>query len=83
MAHAERRFEKIFREYLDDIERRALRVGINLTAVSRSVKISRSTPDRWRRAVPRTIKILDEMDQCVIDAEKKHQRTTTAAASNS
>jgi len=74
MAQVEGSFSKLFREYLDDIERRALRAGINLTSVSKSIKISRSTPDRWRRKSPRTVAILDQMDRCVSEAEKRKAR---------
>jgi hypothetical protein len=63
-------FSKIFHEKLNDIERRALKIGSNLTAVCREIHISRSTPDRWRRDLPRTIEILEEMDACVSALEK-------------
>lgn len=63
-------FSKVFNDRLDDIERRALRVGSNLTAVCKEIGISRSTPDRWRREMPRTIQIIEQMDQCVFRKEK-------------
>lgn len=64
-------FPSIFHERIDDIERRALHAGLNLTAICKSIGISRSTPDRWRRRIPRTIAIIDEMEACVATAEKK------------
>lgn len=67
-------FSKVFNDRLDDIERRALKVGSNLTAVCKAIGISRSTPDRWRREMPRTIEILEQMDQCVAGKEKEKAR---------
>lgn len=68
-------FSKLFHEHLNDIERRALKVGSNLTAVCKELGISRSTPDRWRRGLPRTIEIIEEMEQCVSGKEKRAAST--------
>jgi hypothetical protein len=64
-------FSEAFQKRLDDIERRALRAKTNLTAVCKALNISRSTPDRWRRKVPRTIEIIEQMEQFVSEAEKR------------
>ena len=67
----EKLFRQVFSDRLDDIERRALKAGSNLTEVCRDIHISRSTPDRWRRQTPRTIKIIDKMDARVTVLEKQ------------
>lgn len=64
-------FSAAFLAKLDDIELRALNAGLNLTAMCKSMHISRSTPDRWRRRIPRTIAIIDQMEKCVLEAERK------------
>lgn len=58
----EPRFSEYFLVYLENLELRALACGSNLTEICREIGISRSTPDRWRRKVPKTIAILDAMD---------------------
>lgn len=78
MPTPEASFEKIFSDYLNNLELRALTAGTNLTAICRELKISRSTPDRWRRATPRTVVIVDQLRESVERAEKKK----LASASN-
>lgn len=73
-AAAETPFSKLFHDHLDEIERRALKVKSNLTEVCRDIHISRSTPDRWRRETPRTIKIIDKIDARVTALEKQAAR---------
>lgn len=58
----EPRFSEYFLAYLENLELRALACGSNLTEICREIGISRSTPDRWRRKVPKTIAILDKME---------------------
>jgi len=71
-------FSKVFNDRLDDIERRALTVGSNLTEICRDIGISRSTPDRWRRETPRTIEILEEMEQRVTVKERVSRSAAVA-----
>ena len=58
-------FEKVFRARLKAIEEDARKVGINMTVVCAEAGISRATPDRWNRDVPKTIEIVDAMEQIV------------------
>ena len=37
------------------IEARAIKAGTSLTALCRTSGVARSTPDRWRRAIPKTV----------------------------
>jgi transposase-like protein len=71
-------FSRAFAAKIDEIELRALRAGTNLTAVCRAIKISRSTPDRWRRKLPRTIKLLDKMEAEVVSKEREKERLASA-----
>lgn len=64
-------FSQVFRERIDQIERRALKVGTSLTGICRGIGISRATPDRWRRDIPRTIEIVDQMEGWLDKAEKE------------
>lgn len=66
-------FSTVFLKRVDDIERRALRAGTSLTAICKGIGISRATPDRWRREVPRTIEIVDEMERWMDNVEKKRE----------
>lgn len=69
-------YSKGFIRDLNDLERRALLAGTNLTAISKEIKISRSTPDRWRRHPPKTLQILDQIEARVIAAEEKREYVT-------
>lgn len=73
-------FSKLFNDRLDDIERRALKAGTNLTAVCKDIGISRSTPDRWRRYPPRTVVIIEQLDECVSSYEKGVRRAAKGIA---
>lgn len=68
-------FTTIFKKRLDEIERDALASGLNITAICRGAKISRATPDRWRKRAPKTIEIIDEME-AVLAKHKKKQGLT-------
>jgi hypothetical protein len=75
-------FSKGFLENLNDLERRALQAGTNLTAASKKIGISRSTPDRWRRKVPKTLKILDQLEAFILAAEEGCEYTIPHAKRN-
>jgi hypothetical protein len=63
-------FYDTFLDKLDALESRAKAVGITMTHICRDCGISRATPDRWRNAVPRTIEIIDQMEEVVRKAEE-------------
>lgn len=73
-------FSETFQQRLNDIERRALLAKTNLTAVCKAVNISRSTPDRWRRRIPRTIKLIERMEKFVAAAEKRQEAASARTA---
>lgn len=60
-------FGEVFRERLDQVEEGAKAAGINMTVVCKDAGISRATPDRWRRKLPKTIEIVDKMEKVVAD----------------
>jgi hypothetical protein len=62
-------FTEVFNNALDELEKEAHSVGLNLTILCRETQISRATPDRWRRHVPKTVAIMTEMQE-VINAER-------------
>jgi hypothetical protein len=73
-------FPDVFNKRLEAIELRALEVGLNLTVICAELHISRSTPDRWRRKIPRTVKIMDDMEKVVIAAEKRKSGSAKATS---
>lgn len=64
-------FSRVFLDRLDSIERRALKVGSSLTGICRGIGISRATPDRWRRDIPRTIEIIKQMEGWLDKTERE------------
>ncbi len=67
-------FYQQFISRLNAIEARAKAAGITMTYICADCGISRATPERWRKAVPRTIEILDQMDECVQKVEREAAR---------
>jgi transposase-like protein len=58
-------FGEVFRDRLDKVEAAAKAAGINMTVVCKEAGISRATPDRWRRKLPKTAEIIDKMEKVV------------------
>lgn len=63
-------FETVFRDKLDEIEERAREAGINMSVICREAGIGRATPDRWKRQIPKTIKLVAEMERVVEEREE-------------
>lgn len=66
---------KLFLDRLDEVEKEANDIGLTLTDITRGVKISRATPDRWRASIPNTIALLDQMDAWVTKEREKRARS--------
>lgn len=64
-------FSSLFLERLDDIERRAQKIGLTITHVCRDSGVARATPDRWRANVPKSVKLMDDLEKAIIAAEQK------------
>lgn len=75
----EETFSEVFKKEIDAIELAALAAGTTLTAVCRDIGISRSTPDRWRREIPRTIAIIEKMRARVAAVQKEKERKAVTA----
>lgn len=75
-------FQEVFYRYLDDLERRARAVGLTLTDMCRETQISRATPDRWRKSLPKTIQNVCELEAVVKDAEAVVQAAQEAKDGN-
>lgn len=64
-------FDQVFYKYLDNLERRAHAVGMTLTDLCRDSGVSRATPDRWRKSLPKTIQNVCDLEAIVKKAERK------------
>jgi hypothetical protein len=64
-------FDQVFYEYLDNLEHRAHAVGMTLTDLCRDSGVSRATPDRWRKSLPKTIQNVCDLEAIVKKAERK------------
>lgn len=60
-------FKQQFNAALDQLEKDAAAVGLTLTSICRTTKVSRATPDRWRKETPKTVDILASMQKVVSD----------------
>jgi transposase-like protein len=60
-----KKFSMIFIEALDGIIADGHVAGVTLTSICRQTGISRATPDRWRKVPPKTIRLLDEMQDMI------------------
>lgn len=58
-------FKDAFRRKLEKIEADAREAGINYTVICREAGVSRATPDRWKRKTPKTIDLMDRMQEIV------------------
>ena len=67
---ARQTFAQVFKERMESLEEDAKSVGINLTTICEEANISRATPDRWRRRIPKTIMLVDEMEAVVARLKK-------------
>lgn len=72
-------FVKTFHGALDKLEADAKAVGLTLTSICRDTGVSRATPDRWRKSVPKTIVLLGEM-QDLVEAKRESNAREAADA---
>lgn len=71
-------FEQQFNAALDQLEKDATEVGLTLTSICRTTKVSRATPDRWRKETPKTVAILKAMQKVVSDKRAELARAAAA-----
>lgn len=70
-------FVQVFHSTLDQLEADAKKEGLTLTSICRDTGVSRATPDRWRKEVPKTVELLARMQGIV--AAKRVQNQKEAA----
>lgn len=70
-------FVQTFKATIDKLESDAKEVGMTLTSLCRDTGVSRATPDRWRKVVPKTVELVGKM-QGLVD-EKRAQNAREAA----
>ena len=54
-----------FVERLNKLEADALQLGMNTSELCREAGIARSTPDRWRKTIPKTVQVLTALEEAV------------------
>lgn len=64
-------FVNVFHGTIDALETDAKSVGLTLTSICRDLGVSRATPDRWRKKVPKTIELMTAMQKVVDDKRAK------------
>lgn len=68
MTH-EKTFTEVFRQRVEKIEADAKEVGLNFTSICKEAGISRATPDRWKRSTPKTVKLIQKIED-IIEARR-------------
>lgn len=76
MTMSKKTFTDQFKERLSNIENEAKTLGINWTVICKEAGLSRATPDRWKKHTPKTVQIVDRMEQILA----RHKETAAAAA---
>lgn len=71
---SEKTFEGEFKRRINDIKQRAKAAGTSMTALCQDTGIARATPDRWAQRTPKTIKLIDELEQALIKVERANSK---------
>lgn len=61
----QQKFTDVFRQRIEKIEADAKAVGLNFTSICKEAGISRATPDRWKRSTPKTIKLIQAIEDLI------------------
>lgn len=64
-------FEAEFQRRVENIKTRAAAAGTSITALCQATGIARATPDRWEKAAPKTIRLVDELEKALTEAERQ------------
>lgn len=62
-------FSTDFNAAIADIEARAKPLGENWATLCRRAKISRTTPDRWRKNPPATVRAVEKLQNVLAELE--------------
>lgn len=71
---SENTFTEEFNSRFEGIKQRAAAVDMTITDVCREARVSRATPERWKKTIPLTIRILDRMNDVVAAKEESAER---------
>ncbi len=72
-------FVSDFHAAIDQLEENAKKEGLTLTSICRDTGVSRATPDRWRKKIPKTIELLGQM-QDIVEAKRLSNEKEAANA---
>ncbi|EAM1616348.1 hypothetical protein EU642_22185 [Salmonella enterica] len=75
------KLEEVFRRRVDMLNERAKKAGTNITQLCRLAGVSRTTPERWNKRVPKSIGIFDLMFEALVSIEKEQNAEEEAFAS--
>lgn len=64
-------FEGEFKRRINGIKQRAKAAGTSMTALCQETGIARATPDRWVLRAPKTIRLIDELEQALAKVERQ------------
>lgn len=67
-------FKQQFYDAMDKLEADAKAAGLNFTQICKETGISRATPDRWKKHLPKTVELVTRMQQVV--AQKIREKET-------
>lgn len=64
-------FEAEFRRRYEEIKERGAAIGLTVSAICAGAEVARATPERWKKRTPLTIRLIDRMEQMVLQAEQE------------
>jgi hypothetical protein len=67
-------FGELFLSRLEELESEAKECGLNITAICKEAGISRASPDRWRKELPKTIHLIEKMESIVAKRQDEMAR---------
>lgn len=70
--------EEEFNRRVKQLSERAKAAGTNVSELCRIAGISRTTPERWNKRVPKSITIFDSVFQALLDLEKAKEEEEEA-----
>jgi lambda repressor-like predicted transcriptional regulator len=74
----ENTFEEEFYRRVELIKARAKKAGTNITHLCRESGVSRTTPERWEKRVPKSIALIDQMMAVLREIEREKEANEKA-----
>jgi len=69
----------LFLQKLDELQRRTEACGRTMTDACRDTKLSRATPNRWRREICQTLQKMNTLEDWVEKQERRVKRQNSGA----